>query len=757
MNTSRKLLNVSLIAAALGYNASAQSQLLEEVIVTAQKRAESLQDTPIAISAVSNEALISSGITSQIDLPKVVPNLSFNVTTTFASPYLRGIGTSFALPGLENSVPVYFDDAYLPRASSGLFSFGDIERVEVIKGPQGTLYGRNATGGAIRIITKAPHNEFEASAMVLSGSDDRLAFEGMINVPVGSTGGLRLNYRHDENDGYIRNVSPGAKQKNFADRDEDLLTARLLLEPTDNLTVNVSADYSRKDDSEARALRNLFPGAPEQIGAAVGGCVAQDFFDVCSDLSNPANTFSDDVIGTHENSGMSFRLDYEASIGTISSITTYRRAEEVANNGDLDATGALFQHGAADGDTQQVTQEFQITSDGTGPLSYIAGLYYLNEKAKYAFYVSGLAIDGQIGFTDAAFGAESEVQTQSFAPYLQVDYDFSEDWTLTLGARYTWEEKTLERNDIYVGTLRNDGFVDTVLSETQITAPDLSFERFTPKVTLSYQATDEMMMYITYANGFKSGGFSTPAFGPVDSVDEETLDDVEGGIKYETDQLRLNLAAYYYLYDDLQVQLVDSRTGASRVQNSGEAQLYGLEFDVTWIPAPDFEVGVGAAYSHARFDKFEGDVFYPCSSLPTTAPPIAVETCVGQGGLGLTPVPGLNLKDNSLPNAPDYSGYVRANYRAELGESLGSMIFSGILSYRSKAYFDAGNRFEDEAREDLALRVEWRSPDEQYWIAVFGTNLTDTERFMSITPQGTGGFTVARPPRQMFVQAGVRF
>lgn len=757
MKTSRKLLSVSIVAASLGSTVPAQSQMLEEVIVTAQKRQESLQDTPIAISAVTSEALIASGINSQIDLPKIVPNLSFNVVTTFASPYLRGVGTSFALPGLENSVPVYFDDAYLPRASSGLFSFGDIERIEVVKGPQGTLYGRNATGGAIRVITKAPKNEFEASASVLSGTNDRLAFEGMVNVPVGDSGGLRLNYRHDENDGYIRNISPGATQGRLADRNEDLLTARLLLNPTERLTVNVSADYSWKDDSEGRGFRNLFPGAPEQIGAAVGGCVAQGFFDVCSDLSNPANVFSDDVIGTHENSGMSFRLDYDANIGTFSSITTYRRAEEVKNNGDLDATGALFQHGAANGDTQQVTQEFQLTSGGSGPLSYIAGLYYLNETAEYAYYISGMSIDGLIGFPGAAFGAESEVQTQSFAPYFQLDYDLSDDWTLTLGARYTWEEKTLERNDIYAGTLGANGFVDMVLSETPVTAPDLSFERFTPKVTLSYQASDELMMYVTYANGFKSGGFSTPAFGAVDSVDEELLNDIEGGIKYETDRLRLNLAAYYYIYEDLQVQLVDSQTGASRVQNSGEANLTGIEFDLTWVPMADFELGAGAAYSHARFDKFEGDVFFPCSSLPTNAPDISVGACAAQGGLGLTAVPGLNLENNSLPNAPDFSGYVRANYRADLGRTMGSMTFSGILSYRSEAYFDAGNRFEDESREDLSVRVEWRSPDENYWVAAFGTNLTDTERYMSITPQGTGGFTVARPPRQLFIQAGVNF
>jgi len=757
MRVSRKLISTAVCLAGLGSMAETYAQVLEEVVVTAQKRTESLQDTPIAISAVSSEALVEAGINSQVDLPKIVPNLSFNVASTFASPYLRGIGTSFALPGLENSVPVYLDDAYVPRASSGLFSFSDIERVEVVKGPQGTLYGRNATGGAIRVITKAPKNEFEASANAITGTNNRLAFEGMVNVPVGDDGGLRLNYRHDENDGYVRNVAPNATQSRLQDRDEDIVMARLLLRPSDKLTVNLSADYSWKDDSEARAFRNLFPGAPEQAGAALGGCVAEDFFDVCHDVSNPSNTFSSPAIARHRNSGASLRLDYLAPMGTVSSITTYRRAEERANVGDLDATGAPFQHGSADGDTQQLTQEFQLVSDGGGKLSYIAGLFYLREEAEYSFFISGLSIDGLIGFPDASFGAASKVTTDSLAPYFQMDYALSEQWTLTLGARYTWEEKSLDRNDLFVGTLGTDGFVDTVLSQTPITADDLSFERFTPKVTLSYEPSPEMLIYLTYANGFKSGGFSTPAFGPVDSVDEEILNDVEGGIKYQTDALRVNLAAYYYQYEDLQVQLIDSQTGASTVQNSGEAELTGVEFDLTWIPVPNLEIGAGAAYSHARFDQFEGDVFFPCSSLPDGASPIAVQSCAASGGLGLTPVPGLNLENNALPNAPDYSGYLRANYRVDLGRSMGQLMLSGILSYRSDAFFDAGNQFEDEAREDLSLRAEWRSADDQYWLAVFGTNLTDTERFFSNTPTALGGFGVARPPRQLFLQAGVNF
>ena len=721
---------------------------LEEIIVTAQKRAETLQNVPIAVTALSEEALAAANIEAALSLSKVTPSLIVTVNNTNASAYLRGVGSQFANVGLESSVAIYFDDMYMPRASSAMFSLNDIERVEVLKGPQGTLYGRNATGGAIRIISADPKHKFETQAALTYGTDERVAVDGLVNLPIAEGLALRVAYRHDENNGYVRNVGVGGPKK-INDRDEDFWRAKLLFDAIDRLTVRWSADYLKKKDTDGFAFTNLFDGLPEQIPAASGGSVARSFYTTSTNLRN---------IGTDtKNWGTSLRIDYDFDSVSLSSITSYRD-EDQQTYGDLDATDADFQQANFRQATEQLTQEFQAISDLSGRWNYVTGLYLLREKARAPFGIFGSAVGSNV-----FFGSDGEILTTSIGPYGQVDYTINDQLAVTVGARYTKEKKKLEYSHGLTGfTVAGEFPRNPIIAPTgpcttagQIlcSAPGttLDFNEFTPEVIFSYTPTDATLLYVSYSRGFKSGGLNLPAFGTVDEVDPEILDAYEIGWKTEVGNVRFNGAAFYYDYKDLQQQITDQTTGGTRAVNAANASIYGLESDVLWAVTANLELAGGFGWLRTKYDDYIGDAYVPCGEVPTDA------GCIAQGGLGLALLPGQDFGGNPLVNAPKFTGYLRGSYYQPLPNDMGSLDFSMIVNYRSKTYYDPAKLFEEPSRTMLSANLTWRSPAETYFVSLYGENLTGREYHTIKSPQATGGWQIQGPPRQVYIKAGFKF
>ncbi len=744
------LASCAVVAPALAQDAAygASSDRLDEIVITAQKRSESLQRVPVAVTALSQNAIAGANIEATVSLSKVTPNLTITVNNTNASPYIRGIGSQFANPGLENSVSVYFDDMYMPRASSAVFSFNDIERIEVLKGPQGTLYGRNATGGAIRIITKDPRHEFQAEGALTYGSDERLAVEAMVNAPIADGLAVRMSYRHDENRGFVKNVGEGGPRY-LNGRNEDFLHGKLLYDGIDNLTIKLSGDYVSKRDTEGFAFTNLFPGGPEQIGAAMGGNVATGFHTTSTNIANNGVDL--------KNWGLSLRVEYDAGPVTLASITSYRD-EDQETFGDLDATDADLQQAYFRQLTRQWTQEFQLVSAADGPLTYVAGLYLLDEKSRAPFGIFGSSVgDGTF------FGSDGKVHTTSIAPYGQADYAFSDAFKLTVGARYTAEKKKLVYSHGLLGTTANGAFPgDAVIAPTgdctaagQIlcAAPAAApkFKQFTPKATLSYTPIDRVMLYVTYSRGFKSGGLNLPAFGTVDEVKPEILDAYEFGWKTEFGTVRFNGAAFYYDYKDLQQQITDQSTGGTRAVNAASARVWGLESDLLWKATDRLEIGVGGGYLNTKYKDYIGDAYVPCGMASTNA------SCIDQGGLGLALLPGQDFSGNRLVNAPKYTGYVRVDYEQPLAPGYGSLRFNTTANYRSASNYDPAGLFVERKRAMLSAKLTWLSEDESYYVSVYGENLTDRNYNVIMAPQSSGGWRIQGAPRQVYVQAGFKF
>jgi iron complex outermembrane receptor protein len=727
-------------ASASTADAGQSESLIEEVLVTTQKRSENLQDVPIAVTALTGDSLSASAIDTQFSLPQITPNLQINSAANFVSPYLRGVGTQYANPGLESSVATYLDDQYLSRASGALFSFSDVDHIEVLKGPQGTLYGRNATGGAIRIISKDPSDHFEAKVSGTVGNYGHAAGEGMINAPLTPELSDRLVVQYDSNDGYVKNSNPTGER--MQDRNQYVVRNKLLWTPSDKLKVKLTADYGRKQDHEGQAFINLDPSGPTQTGVAVGGTPSPGFYTFTGDITNGGG---DSKKFDTKNGGAALRADYELEDVTLSSVTSFRSVK-FSGLADLDSVDVPLLHARTVAEkTSDLSQEFQAVSSGEGPFKWLGGIFFLSEDTSDDFGIFGA------GVGDNTFiGGKGKVSIHSLAPYGQISYEFTPQWEATLGARYTAESKKLLYNKLYMAGVSADGsgpddnrtYYFTTPSETN------SFQEFSPKAVLSYKPVAGVLVYGSVSRGFKSGGFNLPAPSSqtIDSVDPETLTAYEFGWKTQFDNLRFNGAAFYYDYKNLQVETTDSSGGGiTNVRNAASATIKGVEADVSYALFRGFEVGAGGGYLDAKFDQFEGDTYVP--AYTTQACQDSPAACVGYS------VVSGDLSGNTLPMAPKFTGYLRANYTLSLGQGYGSVSFNPVYSYSTSYNYTSDGSVKEKSKGLLNASLSWTSEQGHYDVTLFGSNLTDVKYYESRTRfPSMGGWQVPAPPLEYGVK-----
>jgi iron complex outermembrane recepter protein len=730
-------------------NATMQPDLggLEEIIVTSQKRSENLQNVPIAVTALSPAMLTAGGVDTGVTLSRLTPNLTITAGQGFFSPYLRGVGSAYATLGLESSVAVYMDDIYMSRPGSGLNDLNDVARIEVLKGPQGTLFGRNAAGGAIRFVTNDPTHELEANGSVTYGRFNQIAADGVVNIPISSTLAARFSYAHDNRDGFIRNIDPSKPA--LGNRDVDLFRAKLLWEPTDNFKVKVSADYSYKRDVESDVMVAL-AGAPTQLAVALGGLPSPGFYVTTQDY--PLNYKTGD--SSIQQSGAEVRADWDLGPLTLSSISGYRHVNYDARASDVDATNLPFQHNDFAEDSDSYSQELQLVSNGAGPFKYLAGFYYYQEVGGNVFNLYGSSVDGLFGVPSgpdvgtptggAVFGAKNRLSIDSYAPYVQASYDFTEQWQLLIGGRYTSEKKTLERNNVYFDYL---GTSTPIFDE--LNTP-LKFNKFTPKATITYKLTPDVMLYATYSKGFKSGGINTPAVSAADTVKPESLTSYELGWKTEFANVRFNGSGFLYNFDELQVQRVDAVTGGLRVENAASARIYGVESDITWAPVQRVELGWSGGWLHATYQNYLGDAYVPCVTNLTAV------GCAAQGGLGYG-TQHTNFAGQSFPNAPKLSMNARGQYAQPLAANRGSLLFSATLSWTDRFFWNPEHSLEEPSHTLLHAGITWHSQSDKYNVGIFGDNLLAQKINYLEARQSSGGWRVPGPPLTWGIRFGAMY
>jgi iron complex outermembrane receptor protein len=702
------------LAAALPLVAQAQEggRVLEETLVTAQHREENLQDIPVTVSAIDSSELEEAQVFGAADIAYKVPGMTYSeFSPGQALLAIRGISSADDGAGMDNSVALFLDGVYIGKGASINFEMFDLERIEVLRGPQGTLFGRNAVGGAINVISTKPADELTAKAEISAGNEGFLRYQGLISGPLTDNVSAKLTYNHREHDGYVNNPILGKDQQ---DEDNDSVRGQLRF-TTERSEWIVSGDYM-EDDREDMGRVPIFPGNDPntvELWAAGGG-------------DRDTVLAPQDGGSYREAGGLSLTGAIDFDRGTLTSITAWRTAE---TDWQMASIGVAWSGGAEVIDNIQeeidtYSQEFRWTSNLDGPLNYVAGLYFLreetdrNEAFELHFGAQGPGSPGPY----ALFGNEISRQsneTTSYAAYIQGDYDFNDQWTLTLGARFTYDEKETDSTSVNCGQ-GTPGYEDfpgcetgrgslRIIPNTFTTTGDDEWDDFSPKVSLQYRPSDELMFFGTVAKGFKSGGFGG-APGTVAQaetpVDEETVWNYEVGMKgdFLERTLRINATAFYMDYEDLQIVRFgptadNPEFGQFVTTNLGSADISGVELEFIWYPTEHL--------------SFSGSYAY----LDTEVDGLVIET-----GGGPVDASGSNLRQ-----APEHSGSLTAAYDVPLSSGA-SLRFRVDYSYVDEQINDYIQQ--ETVTEEVKLwdaRASWQSANGNWEVAVWGKNLSDEE------------------------------
>ena len=687
-------------------SSASSTRVIEEIIVKARRSSESLQDAPLAVSAFTGETLENIGVNDLGGLENIVPNLSLNVgDASNAIIYIRGIGQRDSLSFADPGVAVYLDDVYLGRAQGSFLEILDVEHIEVLRGPQGTLYGRNTIGGAVKYLSAVPEREPGGRLRASAGSNSLRSLRGMLNTPLGEQLSARFNFGLIQRDGFAENLADG---EDDGDKKLGIARAQLLWDNDDKLNIHFSADYSKNqpDTSVTPSIE-----AVGLVGTLVGiEDASDDPFKVNANFNNREELTT---------WGTALTVSWAISdAATIKSITSYREVEHetfLDLDGDDGHYFGVFVHQEQD----QFSQELQALLDFDNDLRMVAGLYYFQENDVTPDGVFGadanISFFGIEGLTQGLSTASTnDLETESWAVFGELNKRFRERWELTLGARYTHDEKSSTRiYDASTGFGNPDVQLTDLADASQGPAPfrsagNKTFNAFTPKFGLSYQAGENTLLYVNASRGFKSGGFNGRARDDNEAApfDEEVVTAFEGGLKSTlyNGRMTFNAAVFRNDYKDMQLSSFGSANASfiAIFTNAGEAVTQGIEMELEAAPSDSLQLRAHLGYLDADYKEYN-------------APNL------GDGSV-------MDLSHLDLIQAPEYTYGVSFDWLM-IENGAGRFSLNGQYSGVSSYYTTVMN--EESLKEDgyrlLNLNLHWESSDSR-WSAVFAArNLTDEE------------------------------
>ncbi len=707
---------------------------LEEVVVTARKMEESLQYSPIAITAFSAQDMEDRSLTNLMELGSYTPNVTMSFTTggdgggSNSMIFIRGVGQTDFLFTTDPGVGTYIDGVYFARAVGGVFDLLDLEQVEILRGPQGTLFGKNTIGGAINMISKKPTGEFGGKASVTMGRFNRVDARGSMDFALKEDKLFaKVSFSSKNRDGYGQRLDYDTKKVVDTTGDENSTSARLALRwiASEKMEVNFIADYSReREKSTVRTLEFYDPGTPLAglwnafVGGPAGTPMTTDFVtgDPFTNYGTGPNRNNYDVWGLN----LTIDYDFDNNIA-LKSITAYREMDAVFGR-DGDNTPLSYVH-TEDTQTQsQFSQEFQLSGvSADDKLNWIFGLFYFSEQGtdqNNVFLTSGLydALEGlpgpingsplsaptapggpgnpiNIGL-DLDFDINNAIDIESYAAFAQVAYDITDKLSLAVGARYSYEKKDYTLEHLRV----NSGAAIVPLSTISN-----DWKSFSPKASFDYQWTEDFMTYASVSKGFKSGGFNgrPTTISSVESFDPETVLAYEVGFKSQwlENRVRFNAAAFFNDYTDIQLGSVSADDTGNLiliVQNAGQAEVKGFEAELQALITPEFAINGSVGYTDFTFTKLNDGV-----------QDVTLST--------------------QQPNTPEWSTSLDMTYTIPLAND-GSLSIRGDWTYSSAVYRDVPNTVQllQDGYSLFNARMTYYSAD-NWRLSVFGTNLSNKE------------------------------
>lgn len=704
----------------------AGSKGLEEVVVTAQKRQENVQAIPIAITAVSGSSLAERQVNSVATLSSVVPNMTFGTDGGSARISIRGIGFDTIDPGSEARVAYHLDGIYVSRPGAQLGTLFDVDRVEVLSGPQGTLYGRNATGGSINVITRQPTDELSGYARLTGGNYGTINSEAAISGPVADGWSARLAVSTKHHDGYGTNIGTG---HDIDDEDDYATRATVRYHPRDYLTFTLSGDYFNENDAEYgnHYLGQGSPGVP-LVGLAFGGRIAGNQRDIASafDPSDHRVFYGFTGVAQVDLDGMTFKSisGYRHSNYTV--LTDLTQTTQQAGLAPLSML-PYFER------AHQFSEELQLSAK-LGASHWIGGVYFFDEHIFGGVQVpANNILFGGPNEEINGFKAQGFTHTKAVAGYGQLDLAITDPLSLILGARYGIEWIRIH-DDTEFDLTRPYSFTDPILSLRGFPrTADTEDHSFTPKVGLQYQLDPDVLLYATVSKGFKSGGFNLGVSGP--AFRPETLWDYEAGVKgtWLDRRLRVNSAAFYYRYSDLQVtKVVNTQT---ITENAATARLYGLEEQISVIPVPHMQIDGNLGLLHSEYLRFES----ADPARPNLGP--------------------INLAGNQLYEAPEVTVNLGLQYDWDLLG--GDLKLRGESNYVSRNYFTAFNTISQGGNVKYNAFLTFEDKTGAWTATLYGRNLTNKLTVdNALISSGIYGFPITgtvAPPRTFGAVVGYRF
>lgn len=706
---------------------ASRATTLEAVTVTARKREETLQDVPVAVTAFTPETLDKLNIEDLADLDAQVPNLTIYAargSTSTVTAYIRGVGQADPLWGVDPGVGIYLDDVYIARPQGALLDVFDVGRIEVLRGPQGTLYGKNTIGGAIKYISRGLPKEMEGFASITVGNYNQLDAKAALGGPIGGAdSGLRgrVSVASMNRDGFGENTFTG---QDVSDKEINAARFQLGAYAGDDLDVQFAVDWM-DDQSGVRGAKMLArnPLAPAYPPT-------DDRYDIRSGMKNINDT---------EMKGASATVNWRASEDWAFKYVIAKRESDTETNIDFDTTPLTLVDVRAFYSDSQVSQELQANFDGGGRARGVMGVFWFNGDAGGQvlnhFYNPLLAI----GLTNPLFGdTQGYVNTKSIAAYADWTFDLTDRLKLDVGARYTDEDK----HAVALNRFYTDLSYGTSWGTAANFDKTVNFKNVSPKVSLDYQITPDIMVYGLASRGFKSGGYNiranttaVPRSG--EPFDDEKVDSYEIGSKmsFLDQRMFLNLAYFYNKYEDIQLSVFTSYTLPNGSQsffgdftNAGKGTVQGLEVEYQFLPTQNWLISGNLAWLDAEYDEF------------MTA--------------------GVNVADTQeFTNAPEFSGALNVEYRTDLANG-GNLSARVGYSYQSEVWptTDLSPAIKQDGYGLVNAGVIWQAND-AWTFSLQGTNLADEE-------YRTTGYNIAAygvltgfygPPRQYTLTARYNF
>ena len=811
----RVLLGATAIASLLGSNAFAQSGPAaqgagtDEIVVTAQRRAENIQKVPLSVTAVSSRTLEERNIADISRLDVVTPGFSYGRSGVDSRPAMRGVRTENVGVNGDTTIGYFIDGIYQSRASQASAAFVDVARVEILRGPQGTLYGRNTFGGNISVVTNVPEvgaTDFGLNAQY--GSFDTSKINGFVNVPLGDKAAFRLAAAYANGDGYVENSFNTAAD--LFDTDIRYARASFQMKPTDNVDIILRADRLEQGGNGGSAFGYKIIGGYYNfaLGAAVFNSTPlrlntrpnnRDGIDDnpqiagVQDLGVPIGSANDPYTIdndyksylTLDRTGFTGEVSWDLGSVTLKSISGYvdfstQRTQD--SDFSRNTIAADYQLTAS----ESFSQELQLISNLDGPFNYVAGIYYFQDDLRGVFInqqfapvINGAPANGGVPF-GGSFYDDQIARTESIAYYGQANFDLTDAFTVTVGARSTRDDKSFRVNRPVTQSAANA--IGVIIANPVpfdfdpgpgvVNEISKTFDKTTYRLGVDYHVTDENLLYGAISTGFRSGGFNTQTIVAAQTFQPEEVTAYEVGSKnrFLGDTLTLNMAAFYNDYTNLQEQrqVPVGATTASIVFNAASAESYGLEVESVWTPTSAFTFGGTLSLLHAEYSDFKDAPIPGGYANPITGPgtinpalvPVGFSCRIVPNSVTAgTPngVMGCDLSGKKIPYSPQYSGTVYGSYEFDIG-ALGKLTPFASVTYAAESFGQPYNtqleRTDSFARLDLSL--QW-APSEHLSVRAFVDNATD-ETVLNRTVYGGGGALQAsyQPPRTWGVRVGFK-